>query len=119
MIIGLGTDCGVRYNLNKYFEYNNATHFFDYVNTNFKTILHILSDKFDYNTELTKENFNYTNATNSDFNRKCHIIVAKNFYFKSVHDALITLNANESIDLVVDKYRRRYIRLIETIKSIQ
>jgi len=119
--ISLGRHCDVAFNLKK----NNKTeitHFFDWIRTDFKCVLYIL------NLKNIDSIFNIDNLILDD---KEHLyeneytITLKNFVEKKqvfLFHHEIQINRDDDIDikdkikLFIDKYTRRYERLINLIK---
>ena len=113
--ISLGEACDVKYQLEaKFKKFNNIeeTYFFDWIISDFKTVLSVLNGKFLY--FFTKENLI---IDNSNKNYKCSIVTIKNFStFRSLHDIPKDYN-DDDIDKFIDKYIRRYNRFINLIKE--
>lgn len=123
--ISLGRHCDVAYNIAKYIK-KEQTHFFDWLRTDFKCILHILYsnnivtifnlenikvDKKLYAHEneiaITLKNFEENNLTLLFH----HEIRLKDY--NNYNDTEINNKLNEFIE----KYKRRFNRLIQLIKS--
>jgi len=115
-IISLGHACQIRFNIDKFFK-SEESHFFDWLITDFKSVLFILKNI--NNKELiSKEKFT---------NKKIHIIENRcskypqieNIEFKmiSIHDLPENTNYVDYIDEFILKYNRRLDRLINLIKS--
>jgi len=113
--ISLGEACDVKYQLEtKFKKFNNVheTYFFDWIISDFKTVLSVLNGKFlDF---FTKENLI---IDNSNKNYKNSIVTIKNFStFVSLHDVPKIYN-DEDIDKFINKYIRRYNRFINLINE--
>jgi hypothetical protein len=113
--ISLGEACDVKYQiLNKFKEFNNIkeTYFFDWIISDFKTVLDVLNQTF--LESFKKENLNIDNSNNKYQNA----VVKINNYstFVSLHDVPKNYN-NTHVDNFIDKYTRRYNRLIDLIKK--
>ena len=101
-----GNACAIRESINNYTQNINKTQFFDWLITSMKSVNQILE-----NTPIIFEsNYIYPNSLNTTS------INFKNFdLLTSVHD-IDKFNDN-SINEIIEKYTRRYERLINTIKE--
>jgi len=122
--ISLGRNCSVAHNIRKYANQNGPTHFFDWVRSDFKCVLHILKLKtIDtiFNTQnmiIDKETFKH---------EKKLTITLKNFAKDNLcllfhHDVEYDKNDNdEQINCKLKdffaKYDRRHNRLIKLIET--
>lgn len=120
--ISLGRHCATSYNIKKYINSNVPTQFFDWSRTDFKCVLGVLTIK---NIEeiFNIENIIVDNVTHRHENDLC--MTLNNF----VNDNLCLLyhhdikykeytepELNSKLIEFIDKYKRRYDRLIELIK---
>jgi hypothetical protein len=122
MYLSLGRHCDIAFNIKKYSNENKKTQFFDWIRTDFECIIHILNLS-NLDSILNKENFIIDQQTYA------HIILIKlkNFENKNLtlyfrHDILINnfiKNADGELDNFINKYKRRFERLINLIKSNQ
>ena len=115
MYLSIGNSCVVSHWLRKTKLQSNETHFFDWIITSFKTVIEILNIVDEEKLcEKLKTNIVFEKALFE--NHK--VVLCNNFdTFKSVHD----LPANGDDDAIymehfVNKYVRRYTRLIHKIK---
>lgn len=122
--ISLGRHCATAFNIKKYIDQGHETQFFDWVRTDFKCILEILRIKNideiinieniivdkelfkDYNISITFKNFVKDNLTLLFH----HDIEYREYTEQEMNQQIIEFN---------DKYKRRYDRLIDLIKSEQ
>ena len=113
--ISLGEACDVKYQLEAKFKEHNKiqeTYFFDWIVSNFKTVLSVLSG--DFLKKFKKENLIIDN-TNSKYNGS--VIKIKDFSnFSSLHD-VPKKYSDYDIDNFMNKYIRRYYRFIDLIKN--
>lgn len=113
--ISLGEACDVKYQLEAKFKEHNKiqeTYFFDWIVSDFKTVLSVLSG--DFLKKFKKENLIIDN-TNSKYNGS--VIKIKNFSnFTSLHD-LPKDYTDGDLDEFINKYLRRYDRFINLIKN--
>jgi hypothetical protein len=106
-----GPACAVSVSIKKYFYNNNyKTNIFDYLEISLKSITKILEE----NNEILKQNLNnnieiYLNKNNN------YSIIFKNYdNIISHHDLIYNYDTNDYNNLI-EKYSRRYNRLIEYI----
>jgi len=119
--ISLGRYCNVSFNIRKYVQPNSATNFFDWQRTDFKAVIDIL------NTECIDEIFNIENIVVDDVTYRSHndlTLTLKNFNEKNLtllfhHDIRYDDNREINVKLneFIDKYKRRFYRLIDIIKN--
>jgi hypothetical protein len=121
--ISLGYNCYPRQIINQITKNNNTeygeTLFFDYIETNFNSLIQILTT-IDISSIINLENLSDTRK-----NTRTYIdIRLKNMWFHSMHDITYDKvdmwinNRNSTLnDYIIDKYRRRHIRLINKIKN--
>ena len=113
--VSLGEACDVKYQLEaKFKEFNKIqkTYFFDWIVSDFKTVLSVLSGNF-------LNNFKKDNLLIDNTNKKysASIVTIKNFStFTSLHD-LPKNYSNEDVEEFIDKYTRRHNRFINLIKN--
>ena len=120
--ISLGRHCDIAFNLKKNNK-TDITHFFDWIRTDFKCVLYIL------NLKNIDSIFNIDNLIIDDkehLHENEYTITLKNFVEKKEvflfhHEIQIKTDDNidikEKIKLFIDKYNRRYGRLMDLIKS--
>lgn len=101
-----GNACAVRQSIINYTISNNETHFFDWLVTSMKSVNQILE-----NTPILFEN-NYIYPNKNDG----ITIKFLNFDLLISHHDIKEFNDN-SINEITEKYTRRYLRLINTIKE--
>ena len=109
-IVSFGSECDVKYQINKYLNLMKETEFFDWLISDIDSVCDILSK--DINTILTFPNIQligYKNINSIVKFKNCTKLV-------SMHDVPIKYNFNDINNFIL-KYKRRYNRLIELIKS--
>jgi hypothetical protein len=111
--ISIGSACTVKYNIDKY-KGNCETLFFDWLMTSMNSVIDILgSDNINnilYFDNIIRDINNQCGNTNST------IIIKSLNYCYSIHDLPISYTDNDILDFI-DKYTRRFNRIIEYIKS--
>ena len=113
--ISLGEACDVKYQLEaKFKEFNKIqkTYFFDWIISDFNTVLSVLNG--DFLKKFKKSNLLIDNTIKK---YSSSLVTIKNFStFSSLHD--IPKNySNEDMDEFINKYTRRYDRFINLIKD--
>ena len=121
--ISLGRHCATSYNIRKYIDSNIETQFFDWLRTDFKCVLEVLNVK-NINEIFNIENIIVDKELYKDDNNLS--ITLKNFVKNNStllfhHDILLSeyieQETNQKLIEFIDKYKRRYDRLIELIKT--
>jgi hypothetical protein len=117
MILSLGHACQVKYQLDMLFG-KKETHFYDWLVTDFKSVLYVLNN---INDDAFLDKSQFTNS-NVFYNRDSwvltnHKIEHINFKMISVHDVLSTCDYVTQMDDFVAKYKRRLLRFKELIQS--
>jgi hypothetical protein len=113
--ISIGNACAVKYNINK-FRGNCETLFFDNLLTSMDAVLSILScdnikDILYLENIIIKQDAEY-----SSYNPYCSVSIKNLNWCISIHD-LPRDNSDNDISDFIDKYTRRFNRIIEYIKS--
>ena len=109
-IVSFGSECDIKYQINKYLNLTKETEFFDWLISDIDSVCDILSK--DINTILTFPNIQligYKNINSIIKFKNCTKLV-------SMHDVPIKYSFNDINNFIL-KYKRRYNRLIELIKS--
>ena len=107
-----GPACAVAKSIKKYFYNNNyQTNMFDYLEISFLSILQILY--------LDKDDINYLNLNNEIFlNKNGNNSVKFNNFDKIIsHHDLIQKYSQNNYNDFIEKYKRRYYRLINDIEN--
>ncbi len=120
MIISLGSSCQVSGNIKKFVNSFGKTNFFDYLITDFNTILYVLQCiLINDSSFLNIENFSRENININRDNWIDHTIKIENIKLKmiSVHDINKNKNYEEELLIFVEKYKRRYNRFIDIINT--
>ena len=112
--ISIGNTCSVKYNINKY-RGTSETLFFDWLMTSMDSVIEILNcnniNNILYSDNIVKDLTNqHLDITNS------RIFIKSLNYCVSIHDLSPTYTDNDVLDFI-DKYSRRFERIIEYIKS--
>lgn len=113
--IGIGGSCVTAKRLRMAGFSTNESHFFDWIITRFKTVIEVL--ECDGPEELVKKL-----STNLEFESEPfegnHVLQCNNFeLLKSLHDLPWSLNRDVCVKLFVERYTRRYLRLLEFIRN--
>jgi hypothetical protein len=111
MFISIGGACNVKYQIDKY---NNKceTLFFDWLLTDMNSVIDILSC-IDIKKILNKNNLKIEKGQNNS-----QIIIKSLSHCVSIHDLAKDFNDND-IKNFIQKYERRFNRIIENIKSLK
>ena len=121
--ISLGRHCDVASNIKTYLQKEHPTQFFDWVRTDFKCILHILklnSIETLFNVEnievdnVTYKHENNISITLKNFNKENLILL---FHHDILWQDYTDIEMKEQLIQFIDKYKRRFDRLLELIKS--
>ena len=111
MFISIGKGCVVKYNIDK-FTGSKETFFFDWITTDMASVNKILStDKIDsilFMKNIIQDPKKSTHGENS------RIIIKSLSLCKSIHDIPVSYDSSH-INNFIEKYKRRYNRIIETI----
>jgi hypothetical protein len=101
-----GNACAIRQSIINYSNNSSETQFFDWLVTSMKSVNEILENK----PIIFESNYIYPNSQNNTS------INFKNFDKLISHHDIHKFNDN-SINEITEKYNRRYLRLIKTIKE--
>jgi len=119
MYISLGSACNVKYQIDKHTNNSQPTHFFDWLMTSFETVNQLISAtsiapyldpatfKVESRTSVTRPRRIITRST---------ITLSALHSCVSIHDIVGNYD-KAAIDAFVEKYTRRYVRLLEEIRS--
>ena len=113
--ISLGFACLVRQSIDGYNGYRIETNFFDWLMTNFKTVLFIMQNLDNVSTFLTHDRF--TDKGITDNNPTHRYIEHKEIYFLSLHDFPAEMDYWSYVNTFIEKYTRRAQRLKQIIQS--
>lgn len=111
--ISIGTACNVKYNIDKY-RGKSETLFFDWLMTSMDSVIEILNCK-NINNILYSDNI-VRDLNNPYHNNNSRIVIDSLNYCVSIHDLSKNYTDNDVLDFI-DKYSRRFKRIIEYIKS--
>ncbi len=118
--ISIGYACSVKYNIDKY-RGESETLFFDWLMTSMDSVIEILNcnniNNILYSDNIVRDLNNPHHCTNSNCNCTNSRIVIKSLnWCVSIHDLSKNYTDNDVLDFI-DKYSRRFKRIIEYIKS--
>jgi hypothetical protein len=116
-VISLGHACQVKFNIDRLFK-NAETNFFDWLITDFKTVLYILKNI--NNAELiTKSKFTDKEVfkPGNSWIKRYHKIECIEFKMISIHDFPSNIDFIDYMDEFILKYNRRLHRLKKIINS--
>ena len=109
VFISLGTSCKVRESIDRYNGFRNETNFFDWVLSNFTTVLFVLEHIDNPDFFLTCNKF-IKNPPSS--NNPTHYIASHTqVYFSSLHDFPVNVEYDDYMITFLEKYKRRILRL--------
>ena len=111
-LLSIGPACGVRQNINLYYyvnRYQEATFFFDWLLSQFDDVLKLL-DIDNIDDILNIDSFVYKKDQGTVFTKLSNNVI-------SVHDKINETSEKESYIALVEKYKRRYVRFINRIKT--
>jgi hypothetical protein len=105
-ILSLGFGCVVKYTIDRLIG-KKETNFFDWLITDFKTVLTILKD-IDNRWFISKDNFSQNGIWGST---NCYIVDNTSIHMRSVHDFQILFQYNEQLYKFILKCNRRLDRI--------
>jgi hypothetical protein len=117
--ISLGRHCDVAFNIKKHTQFNEPTHFFDLLRTDFKCVLYILNLK-NIESLFNIENINIDKITyklDNDIRITLKSFENDKLTCMSHHDVCIDNYNEDCIIQFIEKYKRRFNRLIDLINS--
>lgn len=115
VFISLGTSCKVRESIDRYNGFRNETNFFDWVLSNFTTVLFVIQNIDHPEMFLTANKF-IKNSPSS--NNPTHYIANHvQLYFSSLHDFPVSIEYNDYMIPFLEKYKRRLLRLKNIIMN--
>lgn len=109
ILVSLGFACKVRESIDRYLNSRGETQFFDWLLTNFSTILHVLNNIDAPEVFLKREMF--TNVGIFPNNQNNFFVSHKNIYFNSLHDFPSDIPYGDYMNKFIEKYSRRLKRL--------
>mgnify|MGYP001421359118 CR=1 FL=1 len=109
-LISFGSECDVRYQISKYLNINEETDFFDWLICDIDSVIDILTK--DINKLFTFPNIKLIGYKNN----KSIVKLFNTSKLISMHDLPIKYSFNDIYEFIL-KYKRRYNRLINIIKS--
>lgn len=111
--ISIGINCSVKYNIDKY-RNKSETLFFDWLMTSMNSVIEILGCN-DINNILYFDNI-IRNINNPYHNEMSRIIIKSLNQCVSIHDLPKNYTDTDILNFI-DKYKKRFNRIIEHIKS--
>lgn len=114
-LISLGSACKVRESIDRFNGFRVETNFFDWLITNFSTVLFIIQNINNSSNFLTKNKFVEKGIFHNNLTH--HTVDHKDLYFSSLHDFPINVDYNVYMDIFLEKYKRRLHRLKEIIMN--
>ena len=115
-LISVGEACGVRTNIDRYYKgygYEQPTYFFDWLMTKFDSVNELLV--CDPDDVFNRQNIRFEKDVETN---KDHVIFSCFTYMVSIHDKISADSVEADYTQFIQKYVRRYERLISRIKSI-
>lgn len=113
-LISIGHACNIRFGINEYYssigEKYGQTNFFDWLTTEFSSVVQLL--KCDYLKIINKDNISIYDFSEENMKVSFNLLN----HCESLHDLKKNHN-NDDINQFINKYRRRYCRLIDYIKN--
>ena len=115
-IISLGFGCQIKVQIETFYK-REETQFFDWLITDFKSVLYILKNINDRQF-MKKENFTCDSVFyERETWTKCYKIENVKCKMISTHDIVLNKNFTDCLDEFISKYNRRLDRLINVINS--
>jgi len=105
-----GNACAVAYSIKNFYNNNYQTNFFDYLEISLLSINEVLNEETIYD----KLNSNQTMVKNKDNKESVYF---NNFHKIISHHDLVNNYNNKEYIYFIEKYKRRHIRFLDTIKS--
>jgi hypothetical protein len=115
VFISLGFACLVRQSIDVYNGFRVETNFFDWLMTNFTTVLFIFQNINNPGSFLTVDKFTDKGITENNLVHR--FIEHKELYFNSLHDFPAELGYWDYIYSFIKKYERRMLRLKNIIQN--
>ena len=117
VFISLGTSCKVRESIDRFNGFRNETNFFDWILSNFTTVLFVI--QYIDHPELFLTSDKFIKSFPSP-NNPTHFISNHNqLYFSSLHDFPVDMEYDHFMIFFLEKYKRRILRLKNTIISTE
>jgi hypothetical protein len=115
-IISIGHACQIKHQIDKYI--NQETNFFDWLITDFKSVLYILKNIND-SIFLSREKFtkDWVFKNCDSWHLSCHKVEHKEIKMISIHEFPANVPYESCLDDYIDTYKRRLNRLKEYIQS--
>jgi hypothetical protein len=113
--ISIGGACNVKYQIDKH-NGKSETNFFDWLMTDIKSIIKILSSYKNIKKILHFDNICKNPKVNSHTETNTNICIKSLSFCESIHDVELVFT-DADIDEFIEKYLRRFERLIDYIKQ--
>jgi len=117
VFISLGFACLVRQSIDIFNGFRVETNFFDWLMTNFTTVLFIIKNLDNPDSFLTHDRF--TDKGMTDNNPTHRFVDHKELYMISLHDFPAEMDYWSYVQTFIEKYKRRMSRLKEMILTCQ
>ena len=114
-LISLGSNCSTRYHIDIYYKSygkHNESYFFDWLVSSIGDVIKVLSCS-DILNEIKE--CKIIKVKNKKF---CNVIFTKFENLVSLHDLPTIYNDNDFKNFIVERYARRYFRLLKAIKTL-
>jgi len=113
VFISLGFACRVRESIDRFDGFRVETNFFDWLLTNFETVLFIIQNIDHPEKFLTKDKFIKNEPSSNNLTH--YTLNHTQLYFSSLHDVPSDKPYDENCNLFIEKYKRRLKRLKDII----
>jgi hypothetical protein len=109
MLISLGSACRVRESIDRFNNFRVETNFFDWLITNFATVLFIIQNIDHPQNFLTYDKFVQKGVFSNNLTH--YTVDHTQLYFSSLHDFPVNMDYHVYMNTFLDKYKRRLQRL--------
>jgi len=108
-LISLGFACRVRESIDRFNGFRVETNFFDWIMSNFSTVLYVFQN-ID-NPDLFLTNNHFTSQAPSENNKTHYTAIHNQLNFMSLHDFPVEIPFYEYMPKFLETYKRRLVRL--------
>lgn len=113
MFISLGFACRVRESIDRFNTFRLETNFFDWLLTNFTTVLFIIQHINHRERFLTADKFVYKGVSSNNLTH--NTVDHSQLFFSSLHDFPVNVSVESYMPAFLEKYNRRLDRLKQLI----